>query len=277
MECDTLADGMESFTPVTVPRPTNVVQTVMVDDPDNAGQQIEVPNPNLAYDTAIFNAEVAAIPKKRDNLRRQCVAAYTEVWESCDPTVQAKLKQLPNYQAFDGAKDVIQLGIEVRGIAYGMQHNQQPLYGVVQLIKKLAVEYQGPNTSDAKYAEQFEGIWDSIVEQGGCLTHSPERVAERALEIVARNGRANNPDADNTAQATTEIDEEIKTMWMLSGANNEAHQPLKNFLENSFTAGQDLYPKTIGDLLSMMQCWRIDKPRSVCRVTVATWTLTKME
>ena len=68
----------------------------------------------------------------------------------------------------------------------------------------------------------------------------------------------------DTALATTNVRDETKACFMLSGAHNLQHKALKDHLENTFTIGDNKYPLNTTNLLSMMNnCWVSDgKPRA---------------
>ena len=58
----------------------------------------------------------------------------------------------------------------------------------------------------------------ALEEQGGTLCQMPAQVEARALQIAAETGRANNPNDDDKELAESQIDEEIKAAYFLSGA-----------------------------------------------------------
>ena len=104
----------------------------------------------------------------------------------------------------------------MRNINCGHKSHKQPIYSMVQLIKGLCFEFRHQNNSNKKDKEKFEGMWDSITQQEGSLTNHPGLITSRALELVKTNVCIT-ADADDAAVATTQIENEIKACFMLSG------------------------------------------------------------
>ena len=113
-----------------------------------------------------------------------------------------------------------------------------------------------------KYKENFQGMWDAITQQGGSVTNHPGLIEARALKIAAMNER-NTPNGGDTTLATTNVQDETKACFMLSGAHNLRHKALKDHLENAFTLEDNKYSLNTTDLLSMMNIFRVSngKPR----------------
>ncbi len=115
----------------------------------------------------------------------------------------------------------------------------QDVWSLRQQIKLLVVSYQENNETNEKYFEQFNGMWEDLVQQGGSLTNHPRLIRERAQGIA----RAGNPVmVDHMAEAQGQIDEEMKVAFMQSRANLRRHKKLKRYLRNSFTMGQNENP-----------------------------------
>ena len=107
-----------------------------------------------------------------------------------------------------------------------------------------------------------------MTKQGGSITHHPGLVKERAEAIASEVGRIGQPNDDDTAQAKTEVANEIKACFMLSGANNGRQEELKNYLENHYAMGSDKYPRDTSAALTLLNTFRETKrhqPRYVKR------------
>jgi len=129
---------------------------------------------------------------------------------------------------------------------------------MVQLIKMFCTFFQHADSSNEDYKEQFESLWECVIQQGGSLTNHPGLIDDRAIEIA----RASEPPRDVTNDddviaATEQIQSEMKAAFMLSGGHNATHKQLKGHLENAFVVGkEDKYPTNTVDLLSMMNNFR---------------------
>ena len=127
----------------------------------------------------------------------------------------------------------------------------------------LHMYHQDKETSDHQYLKNFEGLVRAIEQQGGTLCQLPALVDSRALQIAAQNGRGNNPSDEDLEIAESQVNEEIKAAYFLSGAYSVRHGSMKADLNNLFLAGnRDAYPKTVADAMRMMEGWRIRNPTS---------------
>ena len=245
-----VAAAMEQFTAPTVdvpdPPPDNIP------DPNNAGQQI--PNPHLRRDTLLWEGRIKMIPQLEQKLQVQLKAAYVDVWESCHPKLKTKLKSLPNYEQIDADKDVISLGLQIRALACGAESTKNKVYTMVQLNKMIITFYQKNGQSNSDYLKQFQGIYNAIEQQGGTLCTMPRVVEARARQLAAEDGRNDVSDDDMDA-AEAAVNEEIKTAYFLSGANQTMHGDLKLDLANSFVKGENKYPTTIAACMELLESW----------------------
>jgi hypothetical protein len=56
-------------------------------------------------------------------------------------------------------------------------------------------------------------------------------------------------------QAEQDVENEMKAMLMLAGANKAKHENLRMHLQNSYTMGRNEYPGNMTELLSMTNNW----------------------
>ena len=87
--------------------------------------------------------------------------------------------------------------------------------------------------SNEEYYEGFNALWDVVVQFGGSINNHTDLIATRAAEIAVLNNRldadgAGNPNGNDTAAAMNEVDDSMKAMYMLSGANNVRFSALKD-------------------------------------------------
>ena len=66
---------------------------------------------------------------------------------------------------------------------------------------------QKPSQTNEAFKEEFEALWDTFEQQGGCMWRHPGLIDDRALVIARENGRANETNgvpqanADDIAEA----------------------------------------------------------------------------
>ena len=219
-----------------------------------------------------WESQLKMIPKRAHALETGMQQAYAIIWDQCSVTMTSKLEELANYDQINLDKNPVTLLNEIRNIVCGRETHKQPLYSMVQLLKAFTLLKQDYNESNEKYKERFDGVFDSVIQQGGSVTTHPGLIATRAQAIATAANRVNNiPAPDDTAAATQEIAEEIKACFMLSGANNTRHGKLKNYLENKFICGDpNSYPKTTTEVLSRMNNFRSDQAEPRRHINRAT-------
>eukprot|EP00956_Cyclotella_meneghiniana_P042120 scaffold248363_cov77-Cyclotella_meneghiniana.AAC.3 len=125
-------------------------------------------------------------------------------------------------------------------------------------MKVLATHVQ-QNETNEQYKEEFESIWEIVEQFGGSLTNHPELIERRAAEIAALDEPPRDVgevDDDDREMAATEIANEIKASFMLSGAQERRYGGLKLQLENDYTLGNDRYPKDTEGVLGLMNNYR---------------------
>ena len=176
--------------PALVPDPT------FVEDPNDPNATAPMVRDTLEF--TLWSGEVKLIPGRRLALKTGLVSAYATIWEQCSVTMRAKLKQLPTYENMEQDKNPVTLLEEMRGIVCGRKRHQQPIYSMVLLIKAVALMIQKGDETNEKYKERFDGLWETVIEQGGSLTNHPGLIAETA-EVVATEAGRPQPNATLTS------------------------------------------------------------------------------
>lgn len=247
-ESTTVARSLENMALETIPRPARPAQ---IADPNNANQMIDD-----EAEILIWHGELKLIPARERDLNHGLQQAFGIIWGQSTPTVKSKIEQLINYDALNTAKNPVELLEEIRNVICGRETFKHPVFTMVQMARLVCLYRQDRNQSNEDYKECFESLWDAFEQQGGCLTHHPGLIADRALLIGRDEGRNVPNDADR-ALARTEIAAKVKAGFMLSGADDGRFDELKKHLENKFTIKKDDgYPDDTVELLSMMNNYR---------------------
>ena len=99
-------------------------------------------------------------PMKEDSMVTGLVKVYALIWDQCSPTTKRELDQLPTYVAMNQNKNPVTLVTKMQNIVCRRETHRQPIYSMVQLIKKLSTTFQHKSESNEKYEESFKGMWD---------------------------------------------------------------------------------------------------------------------
>ena len=199
--------------------------------------------------------------RKQDKLTDVIMQLYDEIWEQCSLEMKARLKGEQGFGAVETARDPLRLRDRIQRSCCGFETHRMKYYAVAQAIKRLLLFYQKNGVSNEEYYEGFTALWDVVVQFGGSINNHTDLIATRAAEIAVLNNRldndgAGNPNGNDTAAAMTEVDDSMKAMYMLSGANNDRFSGLKNWLENQYTMGSNQYPTNCEQLLGIMDNFR---------------------
>jgi hypothetical protein len=225
---------------------------------DEEGEDLPLINDEAGM--VIWHGELKLIPARKRDLKQGTTKMYARIWDQCSPTVKSKLEQLDAYAAINQDKNSVALAEEIRNIICGREVHKHPTYTLIQMIKMLCLYVQKAAESNEDYKECFDSLWNALEQQGGSLTHQPGLIRARAIKIATEDGRDENEltEADNNA-AKTQIAEQIKASFMLSGANNGRHQHLKNHLENKYAIMQeDGYPDNTVELVQLMNNFQVE-------------------
>ena len=131
--------------------------------------------------------------------------------------------------------------------------------------KKLFTFFQRDGVDNSSYHREFIALVETIetYEGHGAIGITPTFVAQKLQEMHAAGTCANvaSPTKNELAAAHLSVREEFLAALLLSGANRDRYGAQRNELANQYTFGNDLYPKTTDQCLTMMNR-RVDKSTS---------------
>jgi len=131
--------------------------------------------------------------------------------------------------------------------------------------KKLFTFFQRDGMDNSSYHREFIAHIETIETYGGtgAIGITPTFVAQKLQEMHAVQLCTNpaKPTDSELALANKTVRDEFLAALMLSGANRDRSGALRNELANQFGFGNDLYPKTPDQCLTMMNCRMDSAPR----------------
>ena len=74
--------------------------------------------------------------------------------------------------------------------------------------------FQYADVSNEDYKEQFESLWECVIQQGGSLTNHSGLIDDRANDITELAGR-NPPNNQDVIDATGQIESDMKAAFVL--------------------------------------------------------------
>ncbi|KAL3821708.1 hypothetical protein ACHAXA_003266 [Cyclostephanos tholiformis] len=132
--------------------------------------------------------------------------------------------------------------------------------------KRLYTYYQWDGVDNHTYHREFLSFVETIETYGGlgAVGVIPVFLNDKIIELHKQGliADANAPTNDERALAIDAVHEEYLTALMISGANRERFSLLRTDLQNQYGYGNDLYPKTTDQCLSLLNRWTVSTPRS---------------
>jgi hypothetical protein len=182
--------------------------------------------------------------------------AYIHIYNQCSTNLKNDLEASSAFPSVEANKDPIALLKLIQGLCCSYDSKTQSVMATVASQKKLFTFFQRDGMDNSKYHREFVAHVETIETYGGvgAVGITPAFVAQKLLEM--RNDGscrdADNPTKDELAAAHKTVQYEFLAALMLSGANRDRYGALRNELANQYGFGNDLYPKSIDQCLTMM-------------------------
>jgi hypothetical protein len=164
---------------------------------------------------------------------------------------------MTEYKTIKNSFDAIKLNKAIKSLTYqfeGQHYHPQALH---QAKKRFYLFNQGKEMPTAKFLISFRILVSAIEECGGEIGHDPGAI-NKAME-----GRDVDPaqaTTDETTLARKTANERHLAVAMLSTCDNSRYGKLTKDLENDFTKGTNLYPKTITEAYNLIVNYWQSKP-----------------
>ncbi len=137
----------------------------------------------------IWEGELKGYAKRRNNFTEGTKKAYATIWGICTPTLKSKIEESPDYTQLNTDKNPVRLLEVIRNVVCGCEQHRQSVYSLVQLHKMLTFYYQKPEQSNEAFREEFEALWATFEQQGGCLWKHPGLIEEQVLKLAQEDER----------------------------------------------------------------------------------------
>jgi len=153
-------------------------------------------------------------------------------------------------------KDAIGLFKLIQGLCCSYDSKTQSVMVTVASQKKLFTFFLRDGMDNSSYHREFIAHVETIKTYGGtgAIGITPTFVAPKLQEMHAVQLCTNpaKPTDSELALVNKTVRDEFLAALMLSGANQDRYGALRNELTNQFGFGNDLYPKTPNQCLTMM-------------------------
>ena len=171
------------------------------------------------------------------------------LWNQSTPIIRSKLEQHTDFPTFDAVKDPIALVHEMRNIIFGHNAHMQDAWSLCKLVKFMLSEWQKEDETNEDWMEDSTGCGRLLTNMEAACGAIQPLIKDKASEII---GEGNVPTPNYKRHTEEAVKVEMKTMFMLAGANKACHKNLCTHVQNSYTVGRNKYPSNTTKLLSMM-------------------------
>jgi len=182
--------------------------------------------------------------------------AYIHIYNQCSTNLKNDLEASTAFPAVKMAKDPIGLLKLIQGLCCSFDSKTQSVTATVRSLKKLFTFYQRDGMDNATYHKEFMAHVETIETYGGmgAIAITPTLVKQKLIDMVSDSTCTdpNIPSAAELATAHKLVRDEFLAALMLDGAHRERYGALRNELTNQYGFGNDLYPKTVDQCLTMM-------------------------
>ena len=182
--------------------------------------------------------------------------AYIHIYNQCSTNLKNNLKASTPFPTIKQNKDPIGLLQLIQGLCCSFDSKTQSVMATVRSQKKLFTFFQRDGMNNASYHKEFMALVDTIETYGGtgAIAITPTLVKHKLTEMQT-NSKCTDPDNPTSAELATAhklVRDKFLAALMLDGANRDRYGALRNELTNQYGFGNNLYPKTVDQCLTMM-------------------------
>jgi len=194
--------------------------------------------------------------------------AYIHLYNQSSTNLKNDLEASTAFPQVEALKDAIGLLKFIYGLCCSHDSKTQSVMATVASQKKLFTLFQRDGMDNSSYHREFVAHVETIETYSGmgAIGITPTFVAQKLHEMHAAklcNDPAKPTDTE-LAAAHKNVQDKLLAALMLSGTNRDRYGALHNELANQFGFGNDLYPKTTNQCLTMMNRRMDGAPRQPC-------------
>jgi hypothetical protein len=219
---------------------------------DSAGEDLPLTSWEIHTWKEEYNAQLKTLKVYNDSMPK----AYIHLYNQCSTNLKNDLEAATSFAKVESTKDPIGLLKLIQGLCCSYDSKTQSVMATVASHKKLFTFFQHNGVDNSSYHREFIALVETIETYGGhgAIGITPTFVAQKLQEMHAAGTCTNvaSPTKDELAAAHLSVRKEFLTALFLSDTNRDRYGALRNELANQYTFGNDLYPKTTDQCLTML-------------------------
>ncbi len=191
--------------------------------------------------------------------------AYIHVYNQCSTNLKNDLGTSSAYPKVNLAKNPVELLKLIQGLCCSFDSKTQSVMATIASQKLLFTYYQKDGVSNTDYHREFMAHVETIETYGGvgAIRIVPAFVTQELIKMKTEGSCLDPkvPTDDKLATAKATVRDKFLAGLMLSGANYNRYNILRYELANQYGFGNDLYPKTVDQCLTMLNRHKDAAPR----------------
>ena len=252
-----MSDAIRNITPVVITIPP---EPTPLPDPSDLTKILPV------TETMLYKwMDAFSCTSKRNNAYISGMdKAYVIIINQCSPSLKAGLEASPSYPLIRQRQNPIDLLKLIQGLCCSYDSKTQSVMATVASHKWLYMHYQKDGVNNHTYHHEFLAFVETIETYGGVgAVGGIPTFLEEKIKTLTLDGTIsdhNNPTDDERSLTVTAVKEEYLGALMLSGSNRDCFNALHADLQNQFSYGNDLYPKSPNQCLTHLNRWTVATP-----------------
>jgi len=230
--------------------------SVTVDDQPPIKTDPNQPVPLASWEEYKWRQEYTEQSKKLKLYNDSMPKAYIHLYNQCSTNLKNDLEESNAFPQVEASKDAIGLLKLIQGLCCSYGSKTQSVMATVASQKKFFTFFQRDGMDNSSYHREFVVHVETIETYGGmgAIGITPTFVAQKLHEMHAAKlcNDPVKPTETELAAAHKDVWDEFLAALMLISANRDCYGALCNELANQFGFGNDLYPKTTDQCLTMM-------------------------
>jgi hypothetical protein len=212
--------------------------------------------PVTLIEECLWKEDNKKMTARKDKYNKNMPKAHIIIYNQCSNRLKNDFEASNSFQAVNACQDPIVLLKIIRGLCCSYDSKTQIVMVTVASHKRLFTYFQRDGVDNSTYHREFMAHTETIETYGGLgavgiiLTFLAQKMKDMHKEVTLADPDA--PTDDERVEAMKAVREEFLGVLMLSGANRDKYSALKNELANQYCFGNDLYPKSVDQCLTML-------------------------
>jgi len=210
----------------------------------------------------VLSEQIKQYVSRLNALEQNLQRAYNLVIGQCTEIMRTKVESVPDYAAFHGRMDVIELLRAIQRICYNFETQKYMPHAVHEAVRRFYLLRQEASMTCGAYLEKFKSSVEVLETCGGTIGESEIMVQAAANDIAGETVDINMASDDDKASYAEGARQRYLATAFILGSDRKRYKKLIQGLENDYLQGQDKYPRNLTGAYHLLLHWKHDLPQS---------------